>query len=145
MPRGLQEAHILRVGFDNVQQVEIHALCVQSLAELPGDQQVAHNRRRGAVYDEECISEIRIEVSLHDQIRRLAIGQPRATDRCDKGADNHRMANRRGGCGRKQKDDDQCSDGQSDHGDAVEDTRRDCHESGHGYDGRHNSALIVPQ
>ena len=60
VPRRLQEAHILRVGFDDIQQVEIHMLIAQSLAKLAGNQEVADDRRGGAVDDEEGVSQQRI-------------------------------------------------------------------------------------
>ena len=87
----------------------------------------------------------RIEVGLHDEVRRFTVGEPGSANRRDEGADDHRVANLSHRRSRQQQNDDQSSDGQSDHGDAVKDAGRHGYKTDHQNDRRHDRALVAAQ
>ena len=88
---------------------------------------------------------MRVQVRLHDQVRRLAVRQPDAADRGHRRADHHRVANRRRGRRREHQDDHQRADRQSDHRDAVENARGEGDDRGHRDDRRQDRAAVAAQ
>ena len=53
--RRLKKAHVRGVGVDDVHLVEVDALPAEPAAQLPGDDEVAGDRRRRAVAQEEGV------------------------------------------------------------------------------------------
>ena len=87
--RRLEKPDVFGLGVDDVHPLEIDAVARQLLAQVPGDDQIAGNRDRGAVPKEEGAAKEWMKVRLHDQVGRLAVGQPHAADRRDGRADHH--------------------------------------------------------
>ena len=83
---------------------------------------------------------MRIEIRLHDQVRRLAVGQPHAADRRHRRADHDGLENCRPWCGCEHQDDDERPDREADHRDAVENARCKRHDRRNRNDRRQESA-----
>ena len=92
--RRLKKPHVRRVGVDHVHLFEVDALTTQLAAKLDGDDEIGGDGDRGAVDQKEGVAEVRIQVRLHDQIRRLPVRQPDAADRGDRGADHDGVPDR---------------------------------------------------
>jgi hypothetical protein len=90
----LQESDILGVGVEHVHHVEIDAPGGERLPQMPGHDQVCHDGDRPAVADEEQAAQVRVEIRFHDEVGRLAIGQPYPAHRRHGRADHHRLKNR---------------------------------------------------
>ncbi len=145
VPRRLQKPHVFCIGIEHVHAIHIDPLPGKVLPEMAGDDQVRDDGNRPAISKKEHAAEMRIEVRLHDQVRRLAVGQPYPADRRDGRANHHRLQDRllRGRC--EHEDDHERADGEPDHRHAVENARRKCDDGSYGNDGGKDRAVVAPQ
>ena len=86
-----------------------------------------------------------MKVRLHDQVGRLAVGQPHAAHRGDGRADHHGEHDDPARQGPQHENDHEGPDRQPDHRDAVENPRDKGHHGGHRHHGRQNGPVEPPQ
>jgi hypothetical protein len=85
----LEESYVFGTGVDHVHPAKVDPLPWQPLPQMPRHHEIRCDGNRTAVAQKERALEERVEVGLHDQVRRLAIRQPHTAHRRDSCANHH--------------------------------------------------------
>jgi hypothetical protein len=147
VPGGLQEADAAEVGVQQVEPGHVDVRAAKAPAQVPRHHHVAGHRAGQAVAQEESVGQVGLagrgpQVGLHDEVRRLAVGQPHAAHGGHHRAEHHREAHRFERRVGEEHDHHQRPDGEPDHRDAVEDAGGERHHRGYG-DGRRQDVAPV--
>ena len=145
VPRGLEKTHVRGVGVDDVHVLEVDALALKLATQLPGDDGIGGDCGGRAIQQKERVPQLRIEIRLHDQVRRLPVREPHAADRGDGGADHDGIAHGFGGRGRQHHDDHQRANREPYHRHAVENAGRKRDDGRDREDGGQEQAAIAAE
>ena len=141
----LEKPHVFDIGVQDVQLLERDALAPELPPQLTGHDQIAGDGDGAAIHKEKRVRQVRRQVRLHDQVRRLAVGEPHSADRRHRRAYHDGVPDRGYRRGREHQDDDQRSNRQADHRDAAQNARHERDHRCHCDDRRHDEAVEPPQ